>query len=116
MPPAEPLCLLAHGDSWFDYPLDGNGLSFGDTDVIAHLESMGIYGDATTDEMSLPKQQRLIEILQDSDNWLNGTAPDAILFSGGGMTSLATSFASTSITRAPAPRVSMRRGSPEYWR
>src|SRR5438270_10428636 len=61
-----PLAMLAHGDSWFDYPLDGNGLSFADTDVIAQLRTMGNlnpiilnishYGDSSTDEMSWPKQ------------------------------------------------------------
>jgi hypothetical protein len=88
-----PLMLLAHGDSWFNYPLNGNGLPFGDTDIIAHLTKMGNpppkilnishYGDATTDEMGLIKQQRLIEALRNKKNWLTGK-PDAILFSGGG--------------------------------
>lgn len=90
----QPLVMLAHGDSWFDYPLDGNGLSLGDTDVIAQLGSMGTtnpviqnishHGDATTDEMSWPKQERMIESLQDPDNWMGEGKPDAILFSGGG--------------------------------
>jgi hypothetical protein len=92
--PAQPLALLAHGDSWFDYPLTGNGLPFASTDIIAQLKLMGSinpailnlshHGDATTDEMSLPKQQRMIEALQDGDNWFEGGKPDAILFSGGG--------------------------------
>ena len=34
-PPVEPLVLLAHGDSWFDYPLNGNDISLSSTDVIA---------------------------------------------------------------------------------
>ncbi len=89
-----PLVLLAHGDSWFDYPLSGNSLGPRDTDVIAQLREMGTvhpvianlshYGDATVDEMSLPKQRRLIEALQDPDNWLGAGKPDAILVSGGG--------------------------------
>jgi hypothetical protein len=93
-PALEPLVMMAHGDSWFDYPLDGNSLSLRSTDVIVQLESMGNinpviinmshYGDATTEEMSWPKQERMIHCLQDSANWLNGTGPDAILFSGGG--------------------------------
>jgi hypothetical protein len=88
-----PLAILAHGDSWFNYPLSGNDLSFSDTDIIAQLGSMGNippvilnvshYGDATTEEMSLPKQQRMIQALQDPSNWFTGK-PDAILFSGGG--------------------------------
>jgi len=91
--PAGPLVMLAHGDSWFDYPLDGNSLSLADTDIIAQLGSMGTtnpvihnishYGDASTEEMAWPKQERLIQSLQDSDNWVDGK-PDAILFSGGG--------------------------------
>jgi hypothetical protein len=89
-----PLVMLAHGDSWFDYPLSGNSLSLRSTDVIAQLESLGTinpvvlnlshHGDATTDEMSLPKQQRMIESLQDPANWPESGKPDAILFSGGG--------------------------------
>jgi len=88
-----PLTLLAHGDSWFNYPLNGNSLSLTDTDIIAHLKHMGSpppkilnishYGDATTDEMGLIKQERLIAALRDPNNWLTGK-PDAILFSGGG--------------------------------
>jgi len=92
--PSEPLVLLAHGDSWFDYPLNGNDVSLSSTDIVVQLETMGAiqpliqnishFGDASTEEMSLPKQERLIESLQDKDNWSNGTGPDAILFSGGG--------------------------------
>jgi len=90
-----PLVLLAHGDSWFNYPLNGNSVELPprDTDIIAHLKKMGSpppkilnishYGDATTDEMGLPKQQRLIAALRNPKNWLTGK-PDAILFSGGG--------------------------------
>jgi hypothetical protein len=89
-----PLVMLAHGDSWFDYPLAGNDLSLNNTDVIVQLETMGNinpailnishHGDATTDEMSLPKQQRMIESLQEPANWADAGKPDAILFSGGG--------------------------------
>lgn len=89
-----PLVFLAHGDSWFDYPLIDNGPFPGDTDVIHHLRQMGSinplivnmshHGDSTVDEMSLSKQQRVIATLQDSTNWLVTGKPDAILFSGGG--------------------------------
>src|SRR4051794_34521867 len=58
----KPLVMLAHGDSWFNYPLNGNDLSLENTDVIAQLESMGNvnpsiqnvshYADATSEEMS----------------------------------------------------------------
>lgn len=92
--PAMPLVMLAHGDSWFDYPLSGNDPSFSSTDIIAQLQGMGNiipmilnvshHGDATTDEMSLPKQERMITALQNPANWLGEGKPDAILFSGGG--------------------------------
>jgi hypothetical protein len=92
-PPSAPLMVLAHGDSWFDYPLDGNCPSLFCTDLTVQLQSMGNvnphilnlsqWGDATTAEMSLPKQQRMITALQESANWIDGK-PDAILFSGGG--------------------------------
>jgi hypothetical protein len=91
--PVMPLAMLAHGDSWFDYPLTGNGFPFVNTDIIAQLSGMGAvtpmilnmshHGDATTDELSLSKQQRLIEALDTDDNWID-RKPDAILFSGGG--------------------------------
>jgi hypothetical protein len=91
---AEPLAMLAVGDSWFDYPLSGNGPLPLDTDVIAQMRSMGAinpvilnvshYGDATTDELALPKQQRIVAQLADAGNWLSQGKPDAILFSGGG--------------------------------
>lgn len=88
-----PLVLLAQGDSWFDYPLTGNGLPLVDTDVIAQLRRIGPMpptilnlahrGDAATEEMSLPKQERLIAQLRDASNWPDGK-PDAILISAGG--------------------------------
>jgi hypothetical protein len=90
-----PLMILSHGDSWFNYPLNGNKVEvpIRDTDIIAHLRKMGSpapkilnlshFGDATTDEMGLEKQKRLIKALTTPENWLNGK-PDAILFSGGG--------------------------------
>ena len=92
--PTAPLILLAHGDSWFDYPLTGNGLPLCQTDVIAQLQTLGApsplilnvshFGDATSQEMALPKQQRLIAALADPANWGPSGKPDAILFSGGG--------------------------------
>jgi hypothetical protein len=88
-----PLAMLAHGDSWFDYPLSGNTPILGTTDIVQHLQNMGSpnpfilnlsqWGDATTAEMSWPKQQDIITQLQDPTNWLNAK-PDGILISGGG--------------------------------
>jgi hypothetical protein len=90
---ASPLFMLSHGDSWFDYPLNGNDLSLSDTDVIAQMAHLGNvnpiilnvshYGDATSEEMAVAKQQRMIAALRDAANWPTGK-PDAILFSGGG--------------------------------
>jgi hypothetical protein len=92
--PTVPLALLAHGDSWFDYPLSGNNPGLSHTDVTVQLGSMGNvnpyvlnisqWGDATTAEMSWPRQQRMITALQDPANWFSSGEPDAILFSGGG--------------------------------
>ncbi len=89
----QPLVMLAQGDSWFDYPLDGNSPTLQDTDAIAQLRRLGNmpptiwnqahYGETSVDEMSLPKQQRMIEALTDPSNWVDGK-PDAILFSAGG--------------------------------
>lgn len=88
-----PLVMLAQGDSWFDYPLTGNGFPLVDTDVIAQLRRIGDmpptilnlahHGETSADEMSLPKQERMITALRDRSNWLDGK-PDAILFSAGG--------------------------------
>ncbi|WP_207768017.1 SGNH/GDSL hydrolase family protein, partial [Methylobacterium frigidaeris] len=85
--------LLAQGDSWFDYPLTGNGLPLVDTDVIAQLRRIGPmpptilnlahHGDAAVGMMSLEKQSRMIAALRDPANWIDGK-PDAILFSAGG--------------------------------
>jgi hypothetical protein len=68
-----PQRMLAHGDSWFDYPLSGNVPFGGRTDIEACLEYMGSprpyilnlseWGDATTVEMSLPKQEQIITAL-----------------------------------------------------
>lgn len=90
-----PLTILAQGDSWFDYPLRGNDIiTFGfNSDLIAQLEQLAITtpavlnfavaGESSTQQLSLTKQQRMIEALQDKRNWF-GEAPDAILFSAGG--------------------------------
>jgi hypothetical protein len=97
-----PLVLLAHGDSWFDYPLNGNDLALHSIDIITQLQSLGDthplilnlshYGDATSEEMSLTRQQRLIKAIDDKANWANESAPYAILFSGGGNDIAGTQF------------------------
>jgi hypothetical protein len=94
VPQPSPLVLLALGDSWFDYPLAGNSISFGSTDIIAQLTSLGTinpmvlnlshFGDSTREEIGLTKQQRMVAALNDPSNWGTSGKPDAILFSGGG--------------------------------
>jgi hypothetical protein len=88
-----PLVLLAQGDSWFDYPLDGNFPAPGGTDLIAHLRRLGsmpptilnlaVAGSTAVSEMSLKRQASMIAQLRDTSNWPDGK-PDAILFSAGG--------------------------------
>ena len=86
--------LCSHGDSWFDYPLGGNSMSLPHTDIIAQLEFMGNinpcilnisqWGDATTAEMSWPKQQKMITALQDKSNWLESGKPKFVHWPLGG--------------------------------
>jgi len=97
--PKTPLDFLAIGDSWFEYPLDGNGPSFaGNTAIVAqtqlgsmgdpppHILNQALHGQATTAMLSYENQQTLIDLLGDSTQWLNEQTglPDAILVSGGG--------------------------------
>jgi hypothetical protein len=95
-----PLDLLAVGDSWFDYPLDGDfplplpPYDFGITGV-RNLRSLGNppplvlslahYGWASTQVLTWENQEQIIEsIQQPASTWTNGTGPDAILASFGG--------------------------------
>ncbi|MDH7808848.1 MULTISPECIES: SGNH/GDSL hydrolase family protein [unclassified Rhizobium] len=90
---ARPFVMLAVGDSWHDYPLLNNGPSLQQTDLIFQLQSYGThpvtslnlahFGDASTDMMSVPKQERIIAALRDKNNWLGGK-PHGILASAGG--------------------------------
>lgn len=84
-----PLNLLAHGDSWFDYPLIDD-LPVGSSDVIARLRGLirpgctildlAHHGDATTEMLGVTRRAALLQALHEKKN---GTF-DAILFSGGG--------------------------------
>jgi hypothetical protein len=85
---ANPLNLLADGDSWFDYPL-GSGVPGVHTDIIAQLRTqlpnalilnLAHAGDATTTIMGVSKFRVLEGLLT---NPAHGGF-DAILFSGGG--------------------------------
>jgi hypothetical protein len=87
--PGTHLNLLADGDSWFDYPL--NGSVFGPhTDVIAQLPgvcavpptilNLAHYGYTSTQEMGYGRQQMIVKAIEDKSNGHF----DAILMSGGG--------------------------------
>jgi len=98
--PQVPLDFLAIGDSWFNYPLDGNILAPLPTNfaIVAdwQLGAMGnppprilsqaMWGQATTAVLSYENQQAMINVLQDPNQWLNQQTglPDAILISAGG--------------------------------
>jgi hypothetical protein len=90
-----PLDLFAIGDSWFEYPLNGNGLPIENTAIVAdsQLGSMGnpqpvilsiaLHGQATTAILSWKNQERMKELVTNPKKWVSGK-PDAILVSGGG--------------------------------
>jgi hypothetical protein len=96
--PKVPLDFLAIGDSWFEYPLYNEVVSFQNNAIVApsQLGSIGnpppqilnqaLHGQATTAVLSWENQEKMIEVLNDSNQWLNeATAkPDAILVSAGG--------------------------------
>jgi hypothetical protein len=87
------LDFLAIGDSWFDYPLNGNEPSFVNTAIVAQLTQLGsppplvlnyaVYGQATTSVLTYENQQKIIDAVTDPTQWVNG-APDGILVSMGG--------------------------------
>ena len=96
-----PLDFLAIGDSWFEYPLNGNDVAFPPIQNYAiaaksQLGSIGnppprilnlaVHGQATTAVLSYKKQQELLGVLQDKSQWTNPKThlPDAILISAGG--------------------------------
>lgn len=97
-PPKVPLDFLAIGDSWFEYPLDGNGPSFGNTAIVAqthlgaigdpppHILNQALHGQSTQAVLSYENQETIISVLEDPDQWLNRDSglPDAILVSAGG--------------------------------
>jgi hypothetical protein len=88
-----PLDFLAIGDSWFKYPLNNNVPTPFNFGIAAQLESLGNPnpivsnlawpGQASTAVLSYKNQERIISLLEDTDQWVNGK-PDAILVSMGG--------------------------------
>ncbi len=87
-----PLDFLALGDSWFEYPLDGNTPSL-NTAIVPQLVQIGspsplvlnyaLHGQATTAVLSYENQERIVGVVLDDSQWVNGK-PDAILVSMGG--------------------------------
>ena len=96
--PKVQLDFLAIGDSWFEYPLYNEVVSFQNNAIVApsQLGSMGnpppqilnqaLHGQATTAVLSWENQEKMIQVLQDPSQWLNEATglPDAILISAGG--------------------------------
>jgi hypothetical protein len=96
--PAIPLDFLAIGDSWFEYPLHNEVVSFQNNAIAAnsqlgamgnpppHILNQALHGQATTAMLSWENQQAMIKVLQDPNQWLNEQTglPDAILVSAGG--------------------------------
>lgn len=91
------LDLLAIGDSWFEYPLDGNWpIPFSNFGIVAdqNLGSMGNPnpvilnvawpGQASTAILSYQNQETIITLLTDPTQWLNDKVADGILISAGG--------------------------------
>src|SRR5262245_33536578 len=76
-----PLNILAHGDSWFDYPLSQDIIDFlrrGPSSP--QILRLAHYGDSSTTALGVKKRKQIIDSLR---NPANG-AFDALLFSGGG--------------------------------
>jgi hypothetical protein len=75
------LNILAHGDSWFDYPLSADVIDFLRADPSRpEILCLAHYGDASTTALGVTKRQQLIDNLTATPNG----AFDALLFSGGG--------------------------------
>jgi hypothetical protein len=96
--PSIPLDFLAVGDSWFEYPLYNEVISFQNNGIVArsqlcsmgnpppHILNQALHGQATTAMLSWENQELMRSVLEDSSQWLNEQTglPDAILVSAGG--------------------------------
>jgi hypothetical protein len=91
-----PLNLHAIGDSWFDYPLDGNiWIPFSNFGIVAdsqlgakgtpnpNILNRAIHGQASTAVLTWENQSIMVNDWLDTTNWTNGKL-DAILVSMGG--------------------------------
>jgi hypothetical protein len=96
--PQIPLDLLAIGDSWFEYPLYDEIISFQNNAIVApsqlgsmgnpppHILNQALHGQSMGTMLSREKREEIIALLKDRDQWLNEQTglPDAILVSAGG--------------------------------
>jgi hypothetical protein len=92
----EPLNLHAIGDSWFDYPLDGNTpIPFYSSAIVAdsqlgakgnpkpNILNRAVAGQASTAVLTWENQSTMVDDWINPANWINGKL-DAILVSMGG--------------------------------
>ena len=91
-----PLDFLAIGDSWFEYPVNDDGLPFLNQAIPPQLEKIGNpppkilnlarHGQASTAVLSWENQQKILDVLTDPSqtSWTNGKTADGILVSAGG--------------------------------
>jgi hypothetical protein len=96
--PQIPLDFLAIGDSWFEYPLLNEIISFQNCAIVApsqlgsmgspppHILNQALHGQAMKEMLSRENREKMIALLKDRDHWLNEQTglPDAILVSAGG--------------------------------
>ena len=89
-----PLDFLAIGDSWFEYPVNDDGLPSLNQAIPPQLGKMGNpppkilnlarHGQASTAVLSWENQQKILDVLTDPKSWTNGKTADGILVSAGG--------------------------------
>ena len=91
-----PLDFLAIGDSWFEYPVNDDGLPSLNQAIPPQLGKMGNpppkilnlarHGQASTAVLSWENQQKILDVLTDPSQtpWTNGKTADGILVSAGG--------------------------------
>jgi hypothetical protein len=96
-PPQMPLDFLAIGDSWFEYPLFDDTISFNNAIVAPmqlgsmgnpppHVLNQALHGQLMKTMLSPENREKIIAVLKDRDQWLDEQTglPDAILVSAGG--------------------------------
>jgi hypothetical protein len=99
------LDFLAIGDSWFDYPINDDGIPSSSIAIISQLEKLGSpspdilnfsqFGQLSTDMLSYENQTAILAALTDptQTTWNNGKSADGILVSAGGNDCVGDDFA-----------------------